>query len=138
MKLLPITLCASTLVFSGCTTTLPKMSAVQAGDAQLSCYEIPEEIARMDAIIEKIDDATKKDRLVKDAAGIGITILQGALLEEMGDLSSAAMITSGAGLVSGLAGMLTDDSARKAQRTLANATERKAILKQLYYTRCFR
>lgn len=136
MRLATTTLLTGTLALISCATPLPPVSSVQPGDAQLSCAQLPQEIARLEALIAQTDQASTTGRLLTDIAEVGAGVLQGMPGGKLGDRTAYGMAAGGIDLIRSVMGMVTGGSEEQTQRTKATAAQRKALLTQFYYSKC--
>jgi hypothetical protein len=131
-----VVLLSGALTLGGCATPTSHVRTVQAGDAQLSCRQIEQEIGRIDSIVAQAEHSGTTGGLLSSAAQIGIGILQDHLLGGANDFTSHAIGSGAANLLQGAVDAVTDNAQSKARQVREQIKERKKLLTRLYYIKC--
>lgn len=138
MKMASVVLLTFGLTLGGCATSTSNVRTVQAGDANLSCHQIEQEMGRMDSIVAQAERSGTTGKLLGSAAQMGVGILQKHVLGEASDFASYAIGAGAVKLLQGGVETLTGNAQSKARQVLEQVKERKQLLTRLYYIKCIK
>jgi hypothetical protein len=125
------------IALMGCASQLPShFSTVQAGDSQLSCGEIEQEITVTEDVIAEAERMLASAQTTTGFLGALSEAAAGILSGDLEDFGDYAALGGGVQLANMIAELIASPNTQKAADLRANAIERKALLVERYRYTC--